>query len=95
MGQQKGKTGNPNGRPKGSQNKTTSEIKNLMQSFISANMDALQSDFDALEPKDRLMFFEKALRFILPTQSTQELNINSLSESELIALTDSLIEKLK
>ncbi len=83
------------GRVKGTPNKTTLEIKNLMQSFISENIEKLQSDFDALEPKDRLAFFERALRFILPTQQTQELNINNLSESELDILIDKISNNLK
>ncbi len=95
MGQKKGQTGNPYGRPKGSPNKTTSEIKNLMQSFISENIDKLQNDFDSLEPKDRLAFFERALRFILPTQQSQDINLNSLSEDELDLLIERITNNLK
>jgi hypothetical protein len=89
-----GQSGNPTGRPKNVPNKSTTEIKSLMQSFISENIETLQRDFDALEAKDRLMFFERALKFILPTQQSNEININSLSNDELDKLTDSLISKL-
>lgn len=83
------------GRTKGTPNKTTTEVKNLLHEFISCNIENLQVDFDSLEPKDRLAFFERALRFILPTQQKSEIDINQLSESELEKLTDSLIDKLK
>ncbi len=90
----KGESGNPEGRPKGTLNKSTQEVKNLLQQFISCNIVTLQNDFDKLEPKDRLMFFERALRFILPTQNHNEININTMSDSELDRLCDSLISKM-
>lgn len=82
------------GRQKGTPNKTTAEVKSLLHEFISCNIETLQDDFDLLEPKDRLAFFERALKFILPTQQSNEININSLSNDELDKLTDSLISKL-
>ena len=66
MGLPKGITNNPNGRPKGVPNKSTNELRAAFQSFIEANLDRLQVDFDQLEPKDRLAFVLQVARLVLP-----------------------------
>ncbi|MGE0089436.1 MAG: hypothetical protein AB7S50_08195 [Bacteroidales bacterium] len=88
MGQKKGHTGNPNGRPKGSRNKTPEEIRLLIQSFIDNNLKTLQSDFEALEPSKRLDFIEKLLKHILPKPLNE---LERLTDEQL----DELIERLK
>jgi hypothetical protein len=95
MGLPKGKTNNPEGRPKGSLNKTTAEIKELINEFISGNMEDLQSNYDQLDPKDKLQFVRDLLKFVIPTQQAQALNINSLSESELDLLIERITDNLK
>lgn len=62
----KGTTNNPNGRPKGSLNKSTTEMRELVTNFVGANLTTLQTDFDQLEPKERLQFLEKLLGYTLP-----------------------------
>ena len=62
----KGKTNNPNGRPKGKPNKTTEQLRNVFHSFIENNIDTLQKDLDSLEPKDRLMFIDRFQKIVLP-----------------------------
>jgi acyl carrier protein len=66
MAQLKGKTGNPNGRPKGKQNKTTTELKEAINLIVSNNIDKLQRDIDSLEAKDRLVFIEKLFKYSIP-----------------------------
>ena len=57
---------NRTGRPKGSPNKTSEEIRVMLQDFIDANLETLQADFDLLEPRERLGFIERLLKHILP-----------------------------
>lgn len=66
MGLQKGQTNNPFGRPKGIPNKTTTELRQIFQSFVEANLDRLQADFNQLEAKDRLAFVLQVARLVLP-----------------------------
>jgi hypothetical protein len=69
MGLRPGQTNNPGGRPAGSRNKNTEEIRQNIQSFIIGNLDQLQSDFNSLEPKDRIVLFERLLRYVIPPMS--------------------------
>jgi len=83
MGLHKGKTNNPNGRPKGKPNKSTEELREIVQAFIENNLENLQVNFDLLEPKEKLMFLDKMLKMVLP----QPLN-------DLEKLTDEQLQEL-
>jgi len=69
----KGQTNNPNGRPKGSRNKVTASLRARINDFLNDNWQNLQKDFDKLEPKDRLQFYEKLLQYGLPRLQSTEL----------------------
>ena len=69
MAQPKGKTGNPNGRPKGTPNKTTAEIRNIFQLLLEQNLNQMKADIKALEPKQRLDVLLKLSEFILPKKN--------------------------
>lgn len=58
---EKGKTNNPNGRPKGTPNRVTSTIRSWIVDLINDNREQIQKDLKALDPKDRLSFIEKAI----------------------------------
>ena len=56
------------GRLQGTPNKTTTEIRDLISAFVGNNVETLQRDFDQLEAKERLQFFEKLLQYLIPKQ---------------------------
>ena len=64
----KGNTENINkkGRPKGTPNKTTEEIRALLQEFLSKNLEDIQDSYNSLEAKDKLTFIDRLLRHVLP-----------------------------
>lgn len=72
MGLKAGIRNNPNGRPKGTPNKVTSELKEKVLMFIDNNFDQLQIDFNTVDPKDRLIIIEKLLKYAIPTKVEQE-----------------------
>jgi len=80
------------GRPKGTPNKITTELREWICNFIDSNKDQLQNDWEALEPKDRIVMFEKLLKYALPTlQAVQlETEFERLPEDQLQAIIDSL-----
>lgn len=66
MPQPKGKTGNPNGRPKGVPNKTTSTVRSWLVQLINDNRELIERDFKKLEPDKRLLMLEKLLPYLMP-----------------------------
>jgi len=84
------------GRQQGTPNKTTSEIRELITEFVSINWQRVQTDFEQLEPKERLQFFEKLMQYAVPKMQSvnYEFELDSklqkLSEEEL----DEIIERI-
>lgn len=66
MAQQKGHTGNPNGRPKGTPNKLTSTVRSWIVELINDNREQIEKDLKSLKPVERLTFIERLLPYILP-----------------------------
>jgi len=79
---------NRKGRPKGTPSRTTEELRKLVQSFIEANIEDVQAQYDVLEAKDKLLFLEKLLKIVLPPPIV---SLEQLSEQDL----QTLINKLK
>ena len=83
MAQKKGQTGNPNGRPKGTPNKVTSDMKEKVRLFIESNFNQIQKDFAQLEPRERVTLYERMLKYIIPQKVENEL-IESEPEPKII-----------
>ena len=94
MAFKKGQSGNPNGRKVGTANKATTDLRQWVSNFIDDNREQIQKDWQALDPKDRILMFEKLLKYTLPTLQAVQMDV----KSELEALTDdqldAIIEKI-
>jgi len=62
----KGKTNNPNGRPKGKPNKITKELRNALKTIVAGELEGLIERLEALEPEKRLDVIIKLLPYCLP-----------------------------
>jgi len=65
---------------KGVPNRTTQQVRKAFQLLIDDNLEQMQSDLDALQPKDRLRFIIDLSKFILP--QLQAVSIDDLREKD-------------
>jgi hypothetical protein len=93
MGLPKGRTNNPAGKPIGSNSKPVGDLRRWVGEFIEGEREQIVSDWKALEPKDRIVMFEKLMRFVLPTlqATTLQTDFERMTDAEL----DYIIEGLK
>ena len=67
-----GESGNPNGRPKGAKNRSTSEVQKALLQLLDDNLDQLSIDFVNLPPKDRADLLIKLARHVVPAALNPE-----------------------
>ena len=65
---------------KGVQNRTTQQVRKAFQLLIDDNLEQMQSDLDALTPRDRLRFIIDLSKFILP--QLQAVSIDDLRDKD-------------
>ena len=92
MGLKKGHTNNLSGRPKGSRNKASGQLRELILIFLEGNFEAVKKDFQSLPPKDRLKFYSDLLSYGVPKLQSIDLpnEFEKLSDQDI----DKLIEKI-
>lgn len=92
MGLQKGMTNNKNGRPAGTANKLTSDLRSKINTIIENQIDCIEKDLQALEPKERLQIVEKLISYCVPKLQAQsiEIDLNSLSDAQLDQIINSI-----
>jgi hypothetical protein len=62
----KGQSGNPNGRPKGSPNKATADIRELLLQFVKDNYEEFLRAFYSLTPEQRSTLWLKGAMHLIP-----------------------------
>jgi hypothetical protein len=66
MGLKPGQTNNPGGRPLGSKNKNSLEIKETITGFLSEKWEDINRAFDEAKPAEQLKFYSTLLAYVLP-----------------------------
>lgn len=80
------------GRRAGTPNRATSSLRNWVRLFVARNTKQMQSDLDALDPRDRLILLEKFMRYTIPQQQavSAAVDLNRLSDDQL----DQVVEQI-
>ena len=97
MGVKKGQINNPLGRPRGSKNKATADLRKSVLELLDNNWGNVQKDIKSLTPKDRLLFLEKLMSYALPKLQSMEIGadistrIEGLTEMQLERLIDQIL----
>lgn len=68
----KGYTNNPNGRPKGSPNKITKELRSFVADLLDENREQIIEDFKKISPKERLLILERYMQYVIPKKTHNE-----------------------
>lgn len=81
------------GRPKGSTNKNTTELRERISLLLDENWDDIQNDLKSLTPKERIDAYIKLLEYSLPklnrTQLTAEVGqAESFNIRDLVRFSD-------
>lgn len=70
------------GRPKGSKNLNTMEIRQFYQDLVSQNLPKIQKDLDELEPRERLRYLTEITRYVIPSLKAVTGGIDDLTEEQ-------------
>ena len=89
-GLKKGQTNNPNGRPKGTGDKSTESIKSMVTELVSQGMDeSLKKMKEIKDPVKYMDIISKFIQYVLPK------NVDLTSKGESLDTTSMTTEELK
>ena len=82
------------GRKPGKPNKATTDLRQWINDFIDSNLEQIQQDWKRLEPRERIVLFEKLLKYSIPTLQATSLttDFEKLSDEDLQKIVDELLK---
>jgi hypothetical protein len=92
MAFRKGQSGNPKGRAKGTPNKTTAEIKEIITRIVGNQLEHIEKDLDKIrksDPAEAMRLSSKFIDYVLPKQTKMEI------EGELTHKVEKVIIEIK
>lgn len=89
----KGESGNPNGRPKGSPNVLTAEIKQLYLEILHGNRDKIIEDLEKMGPFQRQMTIDRLNKYIVPTLSQSKVEGEVTGDITIKVVYENQIDK--
>ena len=89
---EKGKSGNPKGRPKGAKNKTTDEVRALVKDIVLDNWPRLQTAIKKMSDEKLVMVLERLLKHVLPAPVDE---IERLSNDDVKRVATEIMNRTK
>jgi hypothetical protein len=83
------------GRTKGTPNRTTKELKEMIHNIVEVQLDTIEEDLQDLDPKDRLNILLKLVEYVLPKQREQKIDFSNLSDAEIDELINRITDETK
>ncbi len=77
---------NRGGRPVGSKNNATTEIRKKYLQLIENNFDQLEQDLQTLKASERVKAIIELSKFILPTLKATEMSLNNETKFQAIEI---------
>lgn len=77
---EKGQSGNPDGRPAGTPNKTTEQLRDKINLLLETNFEQLQTDLSEMEPKDRARFYIDLLQYAVPKLASTRAELEDVTK---------------
>ena len=95
MGVKKGMINNPAGRPPGSKNKATADIRRWISKVIDQNSKQLERDMKELKPAERWTIIEKIMQYVTPKCQAvaAQVDFDKLSEEQIDRIIGVLIKQ--
>lgn len=83
------------GRQKGTPNRLTTDLKSRIAEVVENGFMSIESDLEALEPKDRVSAYVKLLEYVMPKQRETKIDISNLSDEEVEELLNKALSKIQ
>ena len=89
----KGESGNPEGRPVGSQNKRKKQLREMIENFLVNNFEAVVEGINTMSSKDKIKFYVELLPYGLGKvrAESSDVSLDRLTDQEI----DEIFGKLK
>ena len=85
------------GRKAGTPNKATKDLRNWVNNFIGRNTAQLEKDWKKLSAKDRVIMFERLLKYSLPALSSVDghFQFDNMTDEHLDKIINELQTKVR
>jgi hypothetical protein len=83
------------GRKTGALNKTTVSLRSKVQLLIDDQWETIESDLKMLEPKERLSFLERLLKYVIPAPIPEPEEEKKDSKSKFQTIVDDANKKFE
>ncbi|RQP13897.1 MAG: hypothetical protein EAS52_18550 [Parapedobacter sp.] len=91
------KSRNPKGRPLGSANRLTADVRLKINHFLDVNWPEVQSLYEKMRPEDKMAFMLRLLEFSVPklraidVQTLQAQKVDALSPAQVEAMLSQIL----